>query len=135
MPKTPRPHKFQMRLSTEEWEKTEAMAKREGLTRSELFRLKTIYRKLPRRVTKIAADTYWQLSQEANNLNQIALALNTANKSGRLPLSETLRQLMISLNNNLELLTQVRKELVELDLIAQLSDWEDSEDDRQTNQG
>jgi DNA mismatch repair ATPase MutS len=128
MPKTSRPHKFQLRLSDDEWEKAEAMAKREGLTRSDLFRLKTIYCKLPRRVTQVAADTYWQLSQEANNLNQIAKALNTANKSGRLPKSQTLRELQNSLLNNLELLTQVRKELVELDLMAQLSEWE-SEDD------
>lgn len=128
MPKTSRPHKFQLRLSGDEWEKAEAMAKREGLTRSDLFRFKTLYGKLPRRVTQVAADTYWQLSQEANNLNQIAKALNTANKSGRLPKSQTLRELQNSLLNNLELLTQVRKELVELDLIAQVSEWE-SEDD------
>jgi hypothetical protein len=134
MPKTPRPYKFQMRLSEQEWSMATALAQKEGLQRSELFRLKTLYRKLPRRVTRIAADTYWQLSQEANNLNQIALALNTANKSGRLPKSETLRQLQISLNNNLELLTQVRKELVELDLLL---DWEDLEveDDCQADQG
>jgi len=134
MSKTPRPHKFQLRLSEQEWEMATALAQKEGLQRSELFRLKTLYRKLPRRVTRVAADTYWQLSQEANNLNQIALALNTANKSGRLPKSETLRQLQISLNNNLELLTQVRKELVELDLLL---DWEDleAEDDCQADQG
>ena len=111
-----------------------ALAQKEGLQRSELFRLKTLYRKLPRRVTRVAADTYWQLSQEANNLNQIALALNTANKSRRLLKSETLRELQNSLLNNLELLTQVRKELVELDLLL---DWEDLEveDDCQADQG
>ena len=127
MPKTPRPHKFQLCLSDDEWEMARAMAQKEGLTRSELFRLKTIYRKLPRRVTQIAADTYWQLSQEANNLNQIARALNTVLKGGRLS-SGTVRELQNSLNNNIELLTQVRLELVELDLMAQLSDSESSDD-------
>ncbi len=133
MPKTPRPHKFQIRLSAEEWQMSTAMAQKEGLQRSDLFRLKTLY-KLPRRqVTKIAASTYWQLAQQTDNLNQIARELETANRDGNVPKSGTLRELQNLLNNNMELLTQVRKELVELDLL----DWQDSEeeDDWQANQG
>lgn len=115
MPKRQRPHKFQLCLSDEESKCLRAMALNEHLTRSDLLRLKTIYHKLPRRVTKIAAQTYWQLSQEANNLNQISKALNAALQGGCFS-PEAIAQLQISLQNNIKLLTQVRRELVELDL-------------------
>ncbi len=136
MPKTPRPHKFQLCLSDYELSVAEAMALREKLTKSELFRLKTIYRQLPRHVTRVAASTYWLLSTEADSLNQIAMALNDANNDGRIPKSGTLRELQTALANNIELLTQVRKELVDLDLLTQLSDSEqEDDDDWQANQG
>jgi len=127
-----------MRLSDEEWEIATAMAQKEGLQRSELFRLKTL-RRLPRRhITKIAAATYWQLAQQTDILNQITRELESANQDGHSPKSGTLRELQNALSNNIELLTQVRKELVELDLTL-LSDWEDWEDwdtdDRQANEG
>ena len=134
MPKTPRPHKFQLCLSNEEWEMATAMAQKEGLQRSELFRLKTLYH-LPRRhVTKIAASTYWQLAQQTDSLDRIAGELEAAKQSGHSPKSGTLRELRNVLSNNMELLTQVRKELVDLDLLLSWEDFE-AEDDRQTNQG
>lgn len=123
MPKLPRPHKFQLCLSDEELKHLLFMAKKEQMTRSDLFRLKTIYRRLPRQTTQIAAKTYWQLSQEANNLNQISRALN-ATLQDKYISPETLTKLQTSLQNNLELLTQVRRELVELDLLAQLDEEE-----------
>ncbi|NER27629.1 MAG: MobC family plasmid mobilization relaxosome protein [Symploca sp. SIO1C4] len=101
------------------------MAKSEGLTRSDLFRLKTIYRRLPRRTTTIAAQTYWQLARIGNNLNQLTRAVNSAIKLGwQSPPADPslLEELKV-------LLKQVRRELVELDLTEQLdeeeaSDWE-----------
>lgn len=113
------------------------MAKKERLQRSELFRLKTLYH-LPRRhITRIAASTYWQLAQQADSLERIAAELETANQEGLSPKSATLRELRNALNNNIELLIQTRKELVDLDLMAHLSDEEDLEvgSDRQANQG
>jgi hypothetical protein len=135
MPKLARPHKFQLCLSAKEWQMAESMAKKEQLTRSELFRLKTLYKKLPRRITKITALTYWQLAKIGNNLNQIAKALNTTNKIGRSANVSLLLDLHSLLNQNLEMLTQVRRELVELDLLEPLEederegtgdDWETS---------
>jgi hypothetical protein len=64
MPKTPRPHKFQVCLSEQECSMLEEIAQRENMTRSELLRFKTIYQKLPRRTTKIAAQTYWLLANQ-----------------------------------------------------------------------
>ncbi len=113
------------------------MAKKERLQRSELFRLKTLYH-LPRRhITRIAASTYWQLAQQADSLERIAAELEMANQDGHSPKSATLRELRNALDNNIELLTQTRKELVDLDLMAHLSDEEDLEveSDRQANQG
>ncbi len=135
MPKLARPHKFQLCLSDKEWQMAESIAKKEQLTRSELFRLKTLYKKLPRQITKITALTYWQLAKIGNNLNQIAKALNTTNKIGRSANVSLLLDLHSLLNQNLEILTQVRRELVELDLLEQLEederegtgdDWETS---------
>ena len=133
MPKTPRPHKFQLCLSEQEWQMATAMAQKEGLQRSELFRLKTLYH-LPRRhITKIAASTYWQLAQQADILERIAGELEAAKQNEHSPKSGTLRELRNALDNNMELLTQVRKELVDLDLLL---NWEDLEtDDRQADQG
>ncbi|MGB7441496.1 MAG: MobC family plasmid mobilization relaxosome protein [Coleofasciculaceae cyanobacterium] len=125
MPKKPRPRKFLLCLSEDEWEAIESMAKSEGLTRSDLFRLKTIYRRLPRRTTTIAAQTYWQLARIGNNLNQLTRAVNSAIKQGwqQPPADPSLLEELKTLLN------QVRRELVELDLIEQLdseeaSNWE-----------
>lgn len=135
MPKTPRPHKFQVCLSEQEWEMLEEIAQRENMTRSDLLRFKTIYQKLPRRTTKIAAQTYWLLANQTNNINQGIKALNAANSQGLAPKQKVLLDLLSALQNNLELLTQVRKELVELDLLAQLDDIEEESDDWETIEG
>ncbi|HAJ62297.1 MAG TPA: plasmid mobilization relaxosome protein MobC [Cyanobacteria bacterium UBA8543] len=135
MPKTPRPHKFQVCLSEQECSMLEAIAQRENMTRSDLLRFKTIYQKLPRRTTKIAAQTYWLLANQTNNINQGIKALNAANSQGLAPKQKVLLDLLSALQNNLELLTQVRKELVELDLLAQLDDIEEESDDWETIEG
>jgi len=99
------------------------MAKQQDMTRSDLIRYKTIYRRLPRRTTRIAAQTYWQLAHIANNLNQLALAANTAVKMGQ-PLTidpDIFQELK-------EVIRQARRELVELDLLAQLEDTEKTDD-------
>ena len=140
MPKIHRPHKFQLCLSDEEWQRTEVIAQQEGMTRSNLFRLKTIYTKLPRRITKVAAGTYWLVANLTNNCNQIAKALNTLTRMGCTSQvdSALLEELRSLLQQNLAAMKRVGREMAEFDLVAQLddfeSDWQDEvEDDWEAN--
>lgn len=126
-----RPYKFQLKLTRQEWDKFSELAQNEGLTRSELIRFKTIYSTLPRRVTRVAAKTYWELAKEANNLNQIAKALNSMVKwdyTAETPLIEEVKNL---LKQNLSIVKQVRQELAELNQITLMpieddDDWQTS---------
>ena len=99
------------------------MAISEGLTRSELFRLKTIYRRLPRRTTQVATQTYWQLALIGNNLNQLTRTANIAINRGQPPPADPgyLAQLET-------LLKQVRREIVELDFKELLNDTQPDDD-------
>nr|WP_265278302.1 MobC family plasmid mobilization relaxosome protein [Nostoc sp. KVJ3] len=50
-------------------------------------------RPLPKRLSKISLQTYWELGQIGNNLNQLVKATNTALKIGRtLPASPELKR-------------------------------------------
>ncbi len=126
MPKIHRPNKFQLCLSDEEWQRTEIIARQEGMTRSNLFRLKTIYTRLPRQITKVAAATYWLVAHLSNNCNQIAKALNTLTKAGCTSQvdSALLEELRFLLQQNLEAMKRVGREIAEFDLLAQLDDSE-----------
>ncbi len=73
-----RSHRIDIRLTLAEYEKAQLMADENNLTMSELFRAKTLKNRLPRRVTKVAGQTYWELGKIGNNLNQIAKAINTS---------------------------------------------------------
>jgi hypothetical protein len=109
--------RFHICLTPEEKEQVQRMADENALTISELFRAKTLKNKLPRRVTKIAGQTYWELGKISNDLNQLTQAANTAVSMGNpvvidLALIEKVR----------DLVKQVRREITEIDLITEISD-------------
>src|SRR3712207_4151197 len=70
-----RPIKFHISLNAEEKEQVRRMAVENHLTMAELFRAKTLKNQLPRRVTRIAGLTYWELTKMSDSLNQIANAI------------------------------------------------------------
>uniref|UniRef100_A0A832HA56 Plasmid mobilization relaxosome protein MobC n=1 Tax=Oscillatoriales cyanobacterium SpSt-402 TaxID=2282168 RepID=A0A832HA56_9CYAN len=92
------------------------MAAENNLTMAELFRAKTLKNQLPRRVTRIAGLTYWELTRISDSLSQIAKAIlaNATTSFGETPIvvdQELLNQTRI-------LLSQVRRELVDLDFLT-----------------
>lgn len=122
MSKQQRSKRIIIRLTQKERELAEVKAQKTGLSLSELFRASTLKQQLPRKVTHIAADTYRELAKISINLNQLTLAANAAIKLGQTPPANP------KLLENLEiLLKQVRKELVEIDVVADLEDGDDWE--------
>lgn len=122
MSKQQRSKRIIIRLTQKERELAEVKAQKTGLSLSELFRASTLKQRLPRKVTHIAADTYRELAKISINLNQLTLAANAAIKLGQTPPANP------KLLENLEiLLKQVRRELVEIDVIADLEDGDDWE--------
>lgn len=116
MPSQKRPIKFHISLSAEEKELVRRMAVENNLTMAELFRAKTLKNQLPRRVTRIAGLTYWELTRISDSLSQIAKAIlaNATTSFGETPIvvdQELLNQTRI-------LLSQVRRELVDLDFLT-----------------
>ncbi|MBG1260744.1 plasmid mobilization relaxosome protein MobC [Nostoc sp. BAE] len=95
-----------------------------GMSASELMRRNALMRPLPKRLSKISLQTYWELGQIGNNLNQLVKATNTALKIGRtLPADpELLREL-------LELLHQCRRDIALPDIDSEDSEEEESDDD------
>jgi hypothetical protein len=83
------------------------------------MRRNALMRPLPKRLSKISLQTYWELGQIGNNLNQLVKATNTSIKMGRTPPAnpELLREL-------LELLHQCRRDIASNDV-----DDDDSEED------
>ncbi|WP_225912719.1 plasmid mobilization protein [Nostoc flagelliforme] len=111
-----------MRLSDIELDLLRIKSLDAGMSASELMRRNALMRPLPKRLSKISLQTYWELGQIGNNLNQLVKATNTALKIGRtLPAKpELLREL-------LELLHQCRRDIASDDI--QDEDSEESEDD------
>ncbi|MGH2414151.1 MAG: plasmid mobilization protein [Microcystaceae cyanobacterium] len=107
-----RPLKFQLCLTPTEKELAQQKAKETGLTLSELFRHATLKRKLPQKVTDIAAQTYWELGKVGVNLNQMTYAINTAIKLGQ-PLPNNLEELKPELKRLENLLHQIRRALAD----------------------
>jgi hypothetical protein len=110
-----RPIKFHISLSAEEKELVRRMAAENNLTMAELFRAKTLKNQLPQRVTRIAGLTYWELTRISDSLSQIEKALlsNPTTPDRETPIvvaQELLSQTKI-------LLSQVRRELVDLDFL------------------
>lgn len=122
MSKQQRSKRIIIRLTQKERELAEVKAQKTGLSLSELFRASTLKQQLPRKVTHITADTYRELAKISINLNQLTLAANAAIKLGQTPPANP------KLLENLEiLLKQVRRELVEIDVIEDLEDGDDWE--------
>jgi hypothetical protein len=117
MPPKERTIRFHICLTPEEKEQVRQMAAENSLTMAELFRAKTIKHRLPRRVTKVAGETYWELGKIGNNLNQIAKAINTSVLMGEPVVVD--RALLEEVRN---LVRQVRREITEVDLITDIQD-------------
>lgn len=115
-----RPIKFHISLSAEEKEQVRRMAAENNLTMAELFRAKTLKNQLPRRVTRIAGLTYWELTKIGNSLNQIAKALlsNPPAPDKETPIVVD-REL---LNQTRNLLSQVQRELVDLNFLTEIEE-------------
>ena len=116
-----RPIKFHISLTAEEKEQVRRMAAENNLTMAELFRAKTLRNQLPRRVTRIAGLTYWELTRISDSLSQIAKAILATN--GTTPFGET--PIVVDqelLNQTKILLSQVRRELVDLDFLAEIEE-------------
>jgi hypothetical protein len=112
-----RPIKFHISLNAEEKEQVRRMAAENNLTMAELFRVKTLKNQLPQRVTRIAGLTYWELTKISDSLSQVAKAIAT------IPPQETPvvidRELLNQIRN---LLSQVRRELTDLDFMAEIEE-------------
>jgi hypothetical protein len=115
-----RKHIFPVRLSDIELDMIRIKSLDAGMSASELMRRNALMRPLPKRLSKISLQTYWELGQIGNNLNQLVKASNTAIKMGRTPPAnpELLREL-------LELLHQCRRDIASNDIDDH--DWEDEE--------
>ncbi|GJD22617.1 hypothetical protein RIVM261_075730 [Rivularia sp. IAM M-261] len=116
---------MQIRVSDLEFEMIHSRASQAGLSCSELFRRNALLRPLPKRVTKIAIDTYIELGRIGNNINQLAASANAAIKLGQKPPYscgelEALR----------EILHQIRREITSSDesILTDSDDLEDFED-------
>lgn len=117
MPLQERSIRFHICLTPEEKEQVRRMAEENNLSMAELFRAKTLRNRLPRRVTKVAGKTYWELGQIGNNLNQLTKAINTSVLMGEPVVVD--RALLEQLR---DIVKQVRREITEIDLITDLQD-------------
>ncbi|MDP8934663.1 MAG: MobC family plasmid mobilization relaxosome protein [Cyanobacteriota bacterium] len=104
------------------------MASSEGMSVSSLMRSKTLYRRLPRRVTDVARGTYLELGKIGVNINQLVKALNTANQLGTIPSLGFIRELQKTLPQLQETLNQIRREMTELDLLAALEEIQEEQE-------
>ncbi|WP_416212012.1 plasmid mobilization protein [Nostoc sp. DedSLP04] len=117
-----RKHLFSLRLSDIELDLLRIKSLDAGMSASELMRRNGLLRPLPKRLSKISLQTYWELGQIGNNLNQLIKATNTAIKIGRTPPAkpELLQEL-------LEVLHQCRREIAQAD--TESDDWEEEEEE------
>ncbi|MDZ7955416.1 plasmid mobilization protein [Nostoc sp. DedQUE09] len=118
-----RKHIFPVRLSDIELDLLRIKSQDLGMSASELMRRNALMRPLPKRLSKISLQTYWELGQIGNNLNQLVKATNTAILMGRTPPAkpELLREL-------LELLHQCRRDIASDDVDDDDSEEEESDD-------
>jgi Bacterial mobilisation protein (MobC) len=118
-----RKHIFPVRLSDIELDLLRIKSLDAGMSASELMRRNALMRPLPKLLSKISLQTYWELGQIGNNLNQLVKATNTAILMGRTPPAkpELLREL-------LELLHQCRRDIASDDVNDDDSEEEESDD-------
>lgn len=125
-----RKHLFSLRLSDIELDLLRIKSLDAGISASELMRRNGLLRSLPKRLSKISLQTYWELGQIGNNLNQLVKATNIAIKMGRTPPAnpELLQEL-------LEVLHQCRRDIAEAD--TESDNWEEEEegDDWEADEG
>ncbi|MBD2511295.1 plasmid mobilization relaxosome protein MobC [Nostoc muscorum FACHB-395] len=119
-----RKHIFPVRLSDIELDLLRIKSLDAGMSASELMRRNALMRPLPKRLSKISLQTYWELGQIGNNLNQLVKATNIAILMGRtLPAKpELLREL-------LELLHQCRRDIASDDVEDEDSEEEEEDED------
>ncbi|MEA5606087.1 plasmid mobilization relaxosome protein MobC [Nostoc sp. UHCC 0252] len=119
-----------MRLSDIELDLLRIKSVDAGMSASELMRRNGLLRPLPKRLSKISLQTYWELGQIGNNLNQLVKVTNTAILRGRTPPANP--QLLQEL---LEVLHQCRRDIAQAD--TEETDWdeEDEEDDWEADEG
>ncbi|MDZ7969098.1 MAG: plasmid mobilization relaxosome protein MobC [Nostoc sp. DedSLP03] len=119
-----RKHLFSLRLSDIELDLLRIKSIDAGMSASELMRRNGLLRPLPKRLSKISVQTYWELGQIGNNLNQLVKATNIAIKMGRTPPAnpELLQEI-------LEVLHQCRRDIASDDVDDEDSEEEDEEDD------
>jgi hypothetical protein len=121
-----RPIKFHISLNAEEKEQVRCMAAESNLTMAELFRTKTLKNQIPRRVTRIAGLTYWELTKVSDSLNQIAKALLAhakASTNTTAPLQAT--PIVVDqelLNQTRSLLSQIRRELTDIEFMTEIEE-------------
>jgi Bacterial mobilisation protein (MobC) len=101
---------MQIRVSEVEFEMIHSRASQAGLSCSELFRRNALLRPLPKRVAKIAVQTYVELGKIGNNINQLTKAVNTA-----IALGQKLTVDVSELEALGELLHQIRREITGCD--------------------
>ncbi|MBD2415558.1 hypothetical protein FACHB389_21955 [Nostoc calcicola FACHB-389] len=125
-----RKHIFPVRLSDIELEMIRIKSQDAGISASELMRRNALMRPLPKRLSKISLQTYWELGQIGNNLNQLVKATNTAIKMGHTPPAnpELLQEL-------LELLHQCRRDIASDDVDDDDSEDEEEDDDWEADEG
>ncbi|WP_225912877.1 plasmid mobilization protein [Nostoc flagelliforme] len=123
-----RKHLFSLRLSDIELDLLRIKSLDAGMSASELMRRNGLLRPLPKRLSKISLQTYWELGQIGNNLNQLVRATNTAILRGRTPPAnpELLQEL-------LELLHQCRRDIASDDVDD--DDSEEESDDWEADEG
>ena len=128
MPNQYRTHRIPVRVTPHELRQLKEMASSEGMSVSNLMRSKTLYRRLPRRVTDVARATYLELGKIGVNINQLTKALNAANKMGTIPSIGFVRDLQKALPQLQETLNQIRREMTELDLLAALEEIQEEQE-------
>lgn len=131
MPNQYRTRRIPVRVTPKEFEQLKEMASSEGMSVSNLMRSKTLYRRLPRRVTDVARETYLELGKIGTNINQLVKALNTANFMGTIPSIGFIRELQKTLPQLQENLNQIRRDMTELDLLAALEEIQEEKGDWQ----
>jgi hypothetical protein len=102
-----RDRRVEIRLTGEELTKAEALAAEYGLTISDLFRDSALKRNLPRRVTQVTGQSYWELVKIEVSLSQLLKAIITAQLKGE-PIADYLH----SIQEIKELATQLRHKLL-----------------------
>lgn len=117
-----RKHLFSLRLSDIELDLLRIKSVDASMSASELMRRNGLLRPLPKRLSKISLQTYWELGQIGNNLNQLVKATNTAILRGRTPPAnpELLQEL-------LEVLHQCRRDIAQAD--TEETDWSEEEEE------